>query len=88
MEELKLQDPFQNPEHTIDNADSGSESFDEDGHDRIQAQLIELQGQQEAIQKALARIQHGTYGICEVTGKEIPKERLFAIPTATTIVGV
>ena len=32
---------------------------------------------------ALERIENGTYGICRVTGKLIPKERLMAVPTTT-----
>jgi len=28
----------------------------------------------------------GTYGICEVSGEQIPEERLLANPSATTIV--
>lgn len=32
---------------------------------------------------ALARIDNKTYGICRVTGKLIPKERLRAVPHAT-----
>ena len=35
------------------------------------------------IDSALERIQNGTYGICRVTGKEISKERLEAVPTTT-----
>ncbi|HZO88124.1 MAG TPA: TraR/DksA C4-type zinc finger protein [Chthonomonadaceae bacterium] len=35
---------------------------------------------------ALARIEEGTYGICEVTGKPIPVERLRALPWATMTV--
>ena len=34
------------------------------------------------IEEALLRIEDGTYGICDVTGKEINIERLRAIPTA------
>ncbi|MGC8990728.1 MAG: TraR/DksA family transcriptional regulator, partial [Verrucomicrobiia bacterium] len=34
------------------------------------------------IDEALKRIEKGTYGICEITGKPIPKERLDAIPWA------
>lgn len=37
----------------------------------------------EKIDAALARIENGTYGICEKTGKPIPKARLQAIPWAT-----
>jgi len=32
------------------------------------------------LDRALDRIQNGTYGICKVTGKAIPKERLLAVP--------
>lgn len=35
------------------------------------------------IEKALAAIDQGTYGTCEVCGKEIPFERLEALPTTT-----
>ncbi len=38
------------------------------------------------IEKALTRIEEGTYGTCELTGKEIPKARLEAIPYATMTV--
>lgn len=39
------------------------------------------------IKKALERIDQGTYGQSEVSGKPIPVERLEAIPYATTLVG-
>ncbi len=35
------------------------------------------------LQMALMRIENKTYGICRVTGKLIPKERLRAVPHAT-----
>lgn len=35
---------------------------------------------------ALIRIENGTYGICRETGKLIPKERLRAVPHATTTI--
>ena len=37
------------------------------------------------IQRALRRIEDGTYGVSEVSGKPIPKERLEAVPYATTL---
>ena len=37
----------------------------------------------QALQAALVRIENKTYGICRVTGKLIPKERLHAVPHAT-----
>ena len=46
-------------------------------------------GQKELAQinKALERIDHGTYGISEVSGKPIPLARLEAVPSATKLVG-
>lgn len=40
---------------------------------RIKNQLLE-------IENALARIENGTYGICEITEEKIEDERLLAIP--------
>ncbi len=42
-------------------------------HDRIRKQLFE-------IEQALARIETGTYGICEETDEHIEPDRLLAIP--------
>ena len=35
------------------------------------------------LQNALVRIENKSYGICRVTGKLIPKERLRSVPHAT-----
>lgn len=35
---------------------------------------------------ALIRIENKTYGICRITGKLIPKERLMIVPHATTTI--
>lgn len=35
---------------------------------------------------ALIRIENRTYGVCRVTGKLIPKERLMIVPHATTTI--
>ena len=37
----------------------------------------------QSLQASLVRIENKTYGICRVTGKLIPKERLRAVPHAT-----
>jgi len=41
----------------------------------------------EQVSRALKRIEAGTYGLSEVSGKPIPIERLEAVPYATTLVG-
>lgn len=60
-------------------ADAGSDSYDRD------FALSLLSQEQDAlyeIEEAIKRIYYGTYGICEMCGKEIPKARLEAIPYA------
>lgn len=37
----------------------------------------------QSLQAALVRIENKTYGVCRVTGRLIPKERLRAVPHAT-----
>jgi DnaK suppressor protein len=38
------------------------------------------------VEAALARVDDGTYGVCEVCGRPIPEERLEVRPTARTCV--
>jgi RNA polymerase-binding transcription factor DksA len=58
-------------------ADAGTDTFDRD------FALSMVANEQEAlseIEAAIQRIHAGTYGVCEVTGKPISKERLVAVP--------
>jgi RNA polymerase-binding protein DksA len=41
-----------------------------------------LQEQLEEVERALRKMDEGTYGLCENCGKEIAQPRLEAIPTA------
>lgn len=38
------------------------------------------------IDRALEKIEEGTYGVCDITGEEIPYKRLEAVPYATMTV--
>jgi RNA polymerase-binding transcription factor DksA len=63
--------------YSLHMADSGTDNFDRD------FALSLLSSDQDAIyeiEEALKRIERNTYGICELTGKPIPKARLDAIP--------
>ena len=51
----------------------------EEASQRAQRQMEVIQ----TLQAALVRIENKTYGVCRVTGKLIPKERLRAVPHAT-----
>lgn len=54
--------------------------------DSTSAIFADLEAQYDTVLMALARIKNGTYGVCEVCGKNIEEERLIANPTATTCV--
>jgi RNA polymerase-binding transcription factor DksA len=63
--------------YSLHMADSGTDNFDRD------FALSLLSSDQDAvyeIEEALKRIQRGTFGTCELTGKPIPRARLDAIP--------
>ncbi len=63
-----------------DQADVGSTSLERDAEMSLAANQRELLLQTE---KALGRLDAGTYGICEVCGEAIGKLRLPAFPRAT-----
>jgi len=63
--------------YSLHMADSGTDNFDRD------FALSLLSSDQDAmyeIEEALKRIERNTFGVCELTGKVIPKARLEAIP--------
>ena len=63
--------------YSLHMADSGTDNFDRD------FALSLLSSDQDAIyeiEEALKRIEKNTYGVCELTGKTIPRVRLDAIP--------
>lgn len=64
-------------------ADQGTDDFD-------RTISLELTGKEfetlRLIDRALEKIEEETYGICDITGKEIPKKRLEAVPYATMTV--
>jgi DnaK suppressor protein len=63
--------------YSLHMADSGTDNFDRD------FALSLLSSDQDAvyeIEEALKRIEKKTFGVCELTGKNIPKARLEAIP--------
>jgi RNA polymerase-binding transcription factor DksA len=67
----------ESPTFSTHMADAGTDNFDRD------LALGMLSSEQDAvneIEQAIDRIQNGTYGVCELTGKRIERERLEAIP--------
>jgi RNA polymerase-binding transcription factor DksA len=77
MSGLAKESAEQLPGYSLHMADSGTDNFDRD------FALSLLSSDQDAIyeiEEALKRIERHTYGICELTGKSIPRARLDAIP--------
>ena len=69
-----------------ENGDSADVAFDA-GSEEISTQLAELEARElTQIDKALARITQGSYGLCEFCQTKIPVARLNALPYSTTCV--
>ena len=76
---------------TVDQEQGVGDSEDEaqrvyDREDDIVANELDAQ-QLAQVDKALARLEDGTYGTSEVSGRPIPVDRLEAVPSATTLAG-
>lgn len=65
---------------TFKNLEEGNQVLSKEENSRLAARLNRYIQNLEA---ALIRIENKTYGICRVTGKLIPKERLRSVPHAT-----
>ena len=61
-------------------ADTASETYERELDEGLEEDARE---QLHQIEKALKRIEDGTYGTCEICGKEIPLDRLEAVPWTT-----
>lgn len=64
-------------------ADEGTDDFDRTINLNLTDQEMKILRQ---IDRALEKIHEGTYGICDITGEEIPLKRLEAVPYATMTV--
>jgi RNA polymerase-binding transcription factor len=66
--------------------DSGDESIRlYDREDETDANALDVETLEQVV-RALGRIDSGTYGLSEVSGKPIPIERLEAVPYAATLI--
>ena len=61
-------------------ADAATDTYERELDEGLEE---DARGQLRQVEKALARIESGEYGTCEVCGKEIPVERLEAVPWTT-----
>ena len=68
---------------TFKTLEEGSNVLSKEENSRLAARQMKFIKDLDA---ALIRIENKTYGICRITGKLIPKERLMIVPHATTTV--
>ena len=78
-----IMDTVRDEEGVGDDDDEAQRIYDRE--DGIVSNELDAQ-QLQQVNKALARIDAGTYGVSEVSGKPIPLARLEAVPSATTLV--
>ena len=64
-------------------ADEGTDDFVKNINLEVSSKETNMLRQ---IDRALEKIEEGTYGVCDLTGEEIPVKRLEAIPYATMTV--
>lgn len=70
----------------VDNADENEVADVLEEYQEHKAILAQLETQLNEVQAALQKIEDGKYGICEISGEEIERERLEANPSARTSV--
>jgi DnaK suppressor protein len=66
-----------------DQADTGTKTFEREQEISLANGILERVGQ---VERALERLEAGSYGWCERCGAQIPVERLAAFPSATLCV--
>ena len=64
-------------------ADQGTDDFDRKVSLELTSQEFQVLRQ---VERALEKVEEGTYGVCDISGEEIPKARLEAMPYAVTTV--
>jgi RNA polymerase-binding transcription factor DksA len=79
---VEVRDRFQSEEladYDQHPGDQGTETFEQE---MDEAKRAILQDERSLVEQALQRLEEGKYGICVDCGKEIPAERLKAMPEA------
>lgn len=79
----EVKKPDESTGYSQHQADQGTDDFDRKVNLELTSQEFQVMRQ---IERALEKIQEGTYGICDISGEEIPKARLEAMPYAVTTV--
>lgn len=84
-EDLIKSDPVRDPDRLIDNA-ADDDSREDQGHEQMKALVAEIDLQLEEIKLAIKKLSRGSYGKCEVCGREIHQDRLRLMPWALSCI--
>ena len=76
----QLSEMADNPDAKVKGLDDGIGTAE---NERLSSMAIRMQKHIQHLENAKLRIQNKVYGICRVSGKLIPKQRLLAVPHAT-----
>lgn len=77
---------LRNQMHADSSGDSADLAFDT-GSEEVASHLAELESRELAqIERALYKLRHGSYGVCEGCDRRIPVARLNALPFSTTCI--
>lgn len=74
------------PVTELSEADSNNEADGVEDWNERHATVTQLETLYRGYNRALDKIERGTYGVCEVCGEEISPARLLVLPTARTCV--
>lgn len=79
----EVQRPDEATGYSQHQADQGTDDFDRTISLELSAKELDLL---RSIDRALEKIDEGTYGTCDISGKQIPVKRLEAVPYANMTV--
>ena len=87
--ELKIideEDAYKDLSRTDGNSEDADEAYEDASHLEAELKRENATTTLGLVEKALAKIEQGTYGMCEVGGEPIPEPRLKAMPEAENCV--
>jgi RNA polymerase-binding transcription factor DksA len=79
---VESQDPFKNSDYLEDNAAIDTDVREQLGHETVEAEVKSLQRRLKLVEKALRKMEKGTYGLDAKSGEPISFERLKIMPEA------
>lgn len=83
---INSEDSYNNPERTVGNAEDADEASEDTSHLENRLKEQNTSRSLALVEKALAKMEVGTYGICEIGGEEIGVARLQVFPEAETCI--